>query len=465
MWIPVPSCSAWIVTRSLSHPFPPLPRYGRKGNAAGGGDIQRTWRQQQLLLHLQSRMGQQQRRLQTPVTRHGAITMTKGPANTGTTSTTSSLTESPLQRTRTIPDGSIVTIDCQLVPVGDFVPERLFDGVVLRHPDSDPSPLIRLQFVLGWGNYLPGLHDLVSTMSVGECLTNISLDAGWGAHREDLVITVTWDTISLSETDRAAIQPGVSILLSDRIPCVVTNVTDTSFTIDANPPLAGSMYHATVTLLNVEEGPVVNEGHEEQNQEVIRHNNQQSCSKTTGSVTDIPSSRDATHRGKLTSQSRYGVATFALGCFWGGELAFMREPGVVGTAVGYTQGHLPQPSYEQVCSGTTGHTEAIVVIYDPDTVPYQRLVKLAMDRLGENKYLLNQVGNDKGPQYRHGVYYHTPEQGEIAQRVLAQYGTDCVTECLPAKRFWFAEEYHQQYLLKGGQSARKNDDSVIRCYG
>jgi len=88
-----------------------------------------------------------------------------------------------------------------------------------------------------------------------------------------------------------------------------------------------------------------------------------------------------------------------------------------------------------------------------------------MDRLGENKYLLNQVGNDKGTQYRHGVYYHTPEQREIAERIVSSYGEDCVTEVKPAAKFWFAEEYHQQYLLKGGQSARKGDDSVIRCYG
>lgn len=143
----------------------------------------------------------------------------------------------------------------------------------------------------------------------------------------------------------------------------------------------------------------------------------------------------------------------------------MRQPGVLGTAVGFTQGQVENPSYEQVCSGTTGHTEAIAVMYDPSISPYEMLVDVAMDRLGENKYLPNQVGNDKGTQYRHGVYYHTPSQKKIAEKVVAGFGSDCVTECLPAKIFYKAEDYHQQYLLKGGQSARKGDTTVIRCYG
>lgn len=143
----------------------------------------------------------------------------------------------------------------------------------------------------------------------------------------------------------------------------------------------------------------------------------------------------------------------------------MREPGVVGTAVGYTQGDVEHPSYEQVCTGTTGHTEAVAVTYDPEAVSLEKLIHSAMDRLGENKYLLNQVGNDKGTQYRHGVYYHTAAQREVMEKVMAQYGEDCVTECKPATEWYPAEDYHQQYLLKGGQSARKGDPSVIRCYG
>lgn len=321
--------------------------------------------------------------------------------------------------------GSIVTIDCKLVPTNDFVPEPLIDGVVLSRDD----PPQRLSFVLMCGNYLPGLHELVRDMQVGEEVSTTT-DAGWGARNPNLVATVTFEQSGVKPSD---IQVGTELLLANGARCVVTNVTDKDFCIDANPPLAGATYEANVKLIRVEQGP---------------------------SMTEY---KDAASKGKATS--RYDVATFALGCFWGGELEFMRVPGVVGTAVGYTQGSVENPSYKQVCSGTTGHTEAIAVTYDPDVVSYETLVQIAMNRLGENKYLLNQVGNDRGTQYRHGVYYHTDEQMEIAERLIQSFGEDCVTECLPASKFWFAEDYHQQYLLKGGQSARKGDDSTIRCYG
>lgn len=106
-----------------------------------------------------------------------------------------------------------------------------------------------------------------------------------------------------------------------------------------------------------------------------------------------------------------------------------------------------------------------MVTYDQDVISYEKLVHFAMDRLGENKYLLNQVGNDRGTQYRHGIYYHSDNQKAWAEEIVKSFGDDCKTEVLAASRFWDAEEYHQQYLLKGGQSARKGDDSSIRCYG
>jgi peptide-methionine (S)-S-oxide reductase len=133
--------------------------------------------------------------------------------------------------------------------------------------------------------------------------------------------------------------------------------------------------------------------------------------------------------------------------------------------VGYTQGTKENPTYEEVCAGLSGHAEAVLVIYDATEVSYERLVHLAMDRLGENKYLLNQVGNDRGIQYRHGIYFHNNAQKKVAEKIVASYGDDCVTEVLPAKAFYDAEAYHMQYLLKAGQSARKGDTSTIRCYG
>jgi peptide-methionine (S)-S-oxide reductase len=323
--------------------------------------------------------------------------------------------------------GSVVTIECRLEPEEDFVPEPLIDGVVLRHED----PAITLKFVLGAGNYLPGLHDLVADMVPGEegC-DKVPLDAGWGARNPDLVAQATFADSGL---DPSQIKIGTELQLANGMKCTVTEMDDsnTGFTIDANPPLAGASYLASVKLLKVEPGPTMDVYQEEAD----------------------------------TSSSRYQVATFALGCFWGGELEYMREPGVVGTSVGYTHGDVQDPTYEQVCSGTTMHTEAIAVVYDQEQVSYERLVHLSMDRLEGNKYLPNQVGSDKGTQYRHGVYYHNALQKQVAEEIVGSFGPDCVTECLPAKKYWIAEPYHQQYLLKGGQCARKGERSVIRCYG
>lgn len=167
---------------------------------------------------------------------------------------------------------------------------------------------------------------------------------------------------------------------------------------------------------------------------------------------------------------QYEVATFAGGCFWGTELRFQRQVGVIATAVGYTQGNTEKPNYEQVCSGTTGHTEGIQLLYDPTVCSYDRLVNLLFDSIPDPT-LLNQVGNDRGTQYRHGIYYHTPEQQKIAQDIWnsrqAQYDSNrpIVTELKPATVFWPAENYHQRYLEKGGQSAEKNCEENIRCYG
>ena len=150
------------------------------------------------------------------------------------------------------------------------------------------------------------------------------------------------------------------------------------------------------------------------------------------------------------------------------ELAYQRMQGVVSTAVGYTQGRKENPTYEEVCSGTTGHTEAIQVLYDPDVVSYESLVQLGLDRLGGDVYKLNQVGNDRGTQYRHGIYFHDDNQRNVAEKILESYKSEdrvVMTELKEAEKFYMAEDYHQQYLLKGGQSAKKNAEETIRCYG
>ena len=143
--------------------------------------------------------------------------------------------------------------------------------------------------------------------------------------------------------------------------------------------------------------------------------------------------------------------------------------GVISTHVGYTQGHVANPTYEAVCTGKTGHTEAIRVVYNPSVVSYAKLVQLGIDRLGDNIYKLNQVGNDKGSQYRHGIYYHNDKQKAIALELLARVdvsnNAEVMTEVKQAAEFYMAEDYHQQYLMKGGQSAKTGATETIRCYG
>ena len=168
-----------------------------------------------------------------------------------------------------------------------------------------------------------------------------------------------------------------------------------------------------------------------------------------------------------SADGRYEVATFAGGCFWGTELHFQRLPGVVATCVGYTQGNTASPSYEQVCSGTTAHTEGIQLLYDPAVVTYEGLCKKLLSTIDAT--LRNQVGNDRGTQYRHGIYYHSPEQQAVAEASLQALEADdtpsIATEIKEAGKFWDAEEYHMQYLQKGGQDARKAATETIRCYG
>ncbi|XP_020111044.1 peptide methionine sulfoxide reductase A2-1-like [Ananas comosus] len=165
-------------------------------------------------------------------------------------------------------------------------------------------------------------------------------------------------------------------------------------------------------------------------------------------------------------------AQFAAGCFWGVELAFQRVEGVVRTEVGYSQGHLPNPTYGDVCRGDTGHAEVVRVVYDPRVCPYQSLLRVFWAR--HNPTTLNRQGNDVGTQYRSGIYYYTEEQAKLARESMEakqqEFKEKIMTEILPAKEFYRAEEYHQQYLEKGGgrgdkQSAEKGCNDPIRCYG
>jgi peptide-methionine (S)-S-oxide reductase len=147
-------------------------------------------------------------------------------------------------------------------------------------------------------------------------------------------------------------------------------------------------------------------------------------------------------------------ATFAAGCFWGVEAAFRRVEGVVATRVGYTGGTFANPTYKDVCSGRTGHAEAVEVEYDPSKVSYEELLNVFWEE--HDPTTLNRQGPDIGTQYRSGIFFHTQEQETSAKASKeklehsGQYGNRIVTEIVQASAFYPAEEYHQQYLEKRG---------------
>lgn len=147
-------------------------------------------------------------------------------------------------------------------------------------------------------------------------------------------------------------------------------------------------------------------------------------------------------------------ALFGMGCFWGAERKFWQCPGVFSTAVGYSGGYTPNPTYEEVCTGLTGHSEVVKIIYDPAKVSYRDLLRVFWE--SHNPTQSMRQGNDIGTQYRSGIYTYTEQQFNEAieskqyyQHQLAQSGFDRITtEIMPAKEFYYAEDTHQQYLAK-----------------
>jgi len=344
--------------------------------------------------------------------------------------------------------GDIVKIDLRMTPENGWVAEPLFDthGIVT--------------FVLGWGNYLPGLHQLVEGCRAGDEVQNISVDAGWGERRNDLIFQVPYDKLSqilarqspessTYSSISGRIKVGASLTLPGNIDVMIKEIRDQDSLVilDANPPLAGSSYSCSFRVLEVLSPPPLQSGRMEYSPG--------DCSTA-------------------NSPAEYEIATFALGCFWGAELAFLRQPGVVGTQVGYTQGTTQFPTYEQVSAGKTKHREALMVVYDASVVSYDDLMCLAVERLEQTVspmelHQLFQHDDDEEEetsQYKYGFFFHTDAQRASATEFLdvsknGRFGI----ELLPASVFYKAEEDHQQYLLKGGQSAKKGSKETIRCFG
>ncbi len=150
----------------------------------------------------------------------------------------------------------------------------------------------------------------------------------------------------------------------------------------------------------------------------------------------------------------FQIALFGMGCFWGAERKFWEAPGVYTTSVGYAAGHTPNPTYREVCSGMTGHNEVVQVVFNPEQTSYLELLKIFWENHDPTQGM--RQGNDVGTQYRSGVYVYSPEQKKQAlesKQMFAQqlkgagYG-DITTEILDAPPYYFAEDYHQQYLAK-----------------
>jgi peptide-methionine (S)-S-oxide reductase len=147
-------------------------------------------------------------------------------------------------------------------------------------------------------------------------------------------------------------------------------------------------------------------------------------------------------------------AMFGMGCFWGAERKFWQLPGVYSTAVGYAAGYTENPTYKEVCSGQTGHNEVVLVVFDPKLVSYELLLRLFWESHDPTQGM--RQGNDVGTQYRSGIYTFDAAQKQAAEQSRAAYGERLATagfgeissEILPAPPFYYAEEYHQQYLAK-----------------
>ena len=162
-------------------------------------------------------------------------------------------------------------------------------------------------------------------------------------------------------------------------------------------------------------------------------------------------------------------AMFGLGCFWGAEKKFWELPGVYSTAVGYAAGVTPNPTYHEVCTGMTGHNEAVLVVFDPKTIGYDDLLRVFWESHEPTQGM--RQGNDVGTQYRSGIYYYDDSQRiaaevsrDMFQRGLAMAGYGRITtEILPAPDFYYAEDYHQQYLAKNPGGYCGLGGTGVRC--
>ncbi len=169
-----------------------------------------------------------------------------------------------------------------------------------------------------------------------------------------------------------------------------------------------------------------------------------------------------------TAPDGYEVAVFGLGCFWGAEEIFWKMPGVWSTSAGYAGGTTPNPSYEEVCSGRTNHTEAVRVVYDPSVVSFADLVKAFFEVHDPTQGM--RQGNDVGTQYRSAIYFTSPEQEQTARELTKTYGDELArrglgeitTEIREVPTYYYAEDQHQQYLAKNPHGYRCHANTGVK---
>lgn len=304
---------------------------------------------------------------------------------------------------------------------GDYVAVHytgtLDDGSVFdtsRENNRDP-----LEFQIGAGRVIKGFDMAVTGLEVGGT-RKVRLDPAdaYGEHDPQMVLQVPADKAP------PGLQAGVRVQLNNGMPALVKEVTKEAITLDLNHELAGKPLTFDVQLMS------------------------------------------------LWPADRLQTAAFGAGCFWGVELAFQRVPGVVSTEVGYSNGEKPKVTYEEVCQGNTGHAEVVKVLYDPAEVTFEQLLDVFWEK--HDPTTLNRQGGDTGTQYRSGVYCTTEEQKEVAKQSMEKaqlkFKDKIVTEIDSLKLYNPAEDYHQQYLAKGGrfgrpQSTKKMCNDPIRCYG
>jgi peptide-methionine (S)-S-oxide reductase len=302
---------------------------------------------------------------------------------------------------------------------GDFVRVH-YTGTLADGTEFDSSREREpLEFVIGAGKVIKGFDEAVTGLQEGESRKqHIEPESAYGQWNEGLTAKVP-----IADAPKG-LKKGDRVQLSNGVPATIADVIEDHVVIDANHELAGKALNFDVELV------------------------------------------------KLYKMDQLEKATFGAGCFWGPELAFQRVPGVITTEVGYTNGQTEDPTYEEVCSGSTGHAEVVQVTYDSQEVSFKSLLDVFWKQ--HNPTHLNRQGGDTGTQYRSGIYVHNDEQKHIAEESMKEaqsnFKDPIVTEVAHISKYHSAEQYHQQYLASGGrfgraQSTKKGCDDPIRCYG